>query len=237
MALKFVQSGEEVYTIHNQTIPVSAGQFILVRPEVSYQAITSQHAGQVKGCCIDLFPSTSTYQSYQNNPLLFTLPFSLSSNFAKAAIPFSNPSEQGLRELYLALETHHQHLLAFNDRLLKKAKKEETRRALFKSCMTAKSYIDQSFTQKINLKGLSLQAGLSPFQLQRDFKRLFDLSPKQYQEQLRMEHAVKWMATNTSNFEELAFQLGYYDASNFSKAFKGHYGLSPTAYRKQLLNN
>src|SRR6267143_865997 len=56
-------------------------------------------------------------------------------------------------------------------------------------------YIEANLDEKLTLENLSHQAGLSPFHLQRTFKRILGISPRQYVEARRLEK-VKRSLTN-----------------------------------------
>ena len=43
------------------------------------------------------------------------------------------------------------------------------------------------------------------------------------------------MADLNSNISEIAYEVGFSDPNYFSKVFKKTYKLTPTAYRKQLV--
>jgi AraC-like DNA-binding protein len=50
-------------------------------------------------------------------------------------------------------------------------------------------------------------------------------------QEVRMALAQRYMAQQTYTITEVAFMLGYSDASAFSRAFKGWYGDTPSSYR------
>lgn len=59
-----------------------------------------------------------------------------------------------------------------------------------------------------------------------------------YQKELntvRCENAVNMLANTLMTAEEIAERLGFSDVTNFRHAFKKWKGVSPTAYRSQLL--
>ena len=49
--------------------------------------------------------------------------------------------------------------------------------------------------------------------------------------------AVKFLEDPTMNINEISMRVGYTDTFTFSKAFKRHFGSSPTDYRKTLQND
>lgn len=56
-------------------------------------------------------------------------------------------------------------------------------------------------------------------------------------ENLRLEHAKKLLSESDFPLNIVAEKCGIQDANYFSKKFKKTYGLSPSAYRKNVLNN
>ncbi len=51
--------------------------------------------------------------------------------------------------------------------------------------------------------------------------------------QSRMRRARDWLDHSDRSVTEIAFDLGYTDASNFTRAFRRHTGLSPSDFRRQ----
>jgi AraC-like DNA-binding protein len=50
----------------------------------------------------------------------------------------------------------------------------------------------------------------------------------------RMRLAARWLAHSDKPIAEIAFDLGYQDASNFTRAFRRQIGASPQAFRDNL---
>mgnify|MGYP001787607280 CR=1 FL=1 len=50
--------------------------------------------------------------------------------------------------------------------------------------------------------------------------------------ELRMRRALHWLDHTDRPVMDIASALGYTDASNFTRAFRRHTGMSPRAFRK-----
>jgi AraC-like DNA-binding protein len=49
-----------------------------------------------------------------------------------------------------------------------------------------------------------------------------------------MRLAARWLAHSDKPIAEIAFDLGYQDASNFTRAFRRQIGASPQAFRDNV---
>lgn len=67
---------------------------------------------------------------------------------------------------------------------------------------------------------------LNAFKLNYGFKRLFGMSPYEYYQRLRFELAKKLLRQG-DNVQSVAFDIGYTEATTFSKEFRKRFGLSP----------
>ena len=98
----------------------------------------------------------------------------------------------------------------------------------------AKQYIQQHFTQTIDLDRLAAEAGFS----QSHFRKLFTLhigrSPKQYILYLRLSKARDLLSSGSFRIAETAAACGFQNEFYFSTLFKQAYGCSPLAYRSKL---
>lgn len=107
-----------------------------------------------------------------------------------------------------------------------------THQEYYKAVNTSLDYIDKNLSQQINLADLAAIANISGFHFHRIFKAVIGESPGDYILRLRMEKAAfKLQATNLL-LAEIAEQVGYQSAQALSKAFKKHWGVSPSTYKR-----
>lgn len=98
----------------------------------------------------------------------------------------------------------------------------------------AQNSISQQLFQPIDFEQLAQGLGISPRTMQRRFKRAIGLSPLQYQQQLRMEHAKTLLSDSNESIEGIALLLGYGDSSQFARIFKKHHQQSPQEFRQSV---
>lgn len=94
--------------------------------------------------------------------------------------------------------------------------------------------IREAMDEPLHLHELAQIAGTSASQLERDFGRLFRLTPRAFLQQVRMERALELLETKKS-VAEIAYDCGYADHSAFSRRFRDLVGMSPRAYRQRRL--
>lgn len=102
------------------------------------------------------------------------------------------------------------------------------------SVLKAQRHIETRFSEPITNAGLSNIAGLS----ERTFLRRFDAatgySPATYVQNLRIEKARGALERSVDSTAQIAWSVGYQDASAFSRVFKSITGLTPGAYRSRF---
>jgi iron complex transport system substrate-binding protein len=96
-----------------------------------------------------------------------------------------------------------------------------------------KSYIEEHFTEGLNLPALARRAGWSVPHLCTEFKRFFGISIIQYVQQLRLNQAAYLLRDHNWRVSEIASQVGYADLYTFSKMFKRSLGISPRGFRQR----
>lgn len=92
------------------------------------------------------------------------------------------------------------------------------------------TFVRENLDQKLSVMGLAESANLSVGQLERQFHRLFQLTPRAWILSLRLERAMTLLVEDAS-VSHIAAACGFSDHSAFSRAFRRHVGLSPRAYR------
>lgn len=94
------------------------------------------------------------------------------------------------------------------------------------------SYIRLKYAEPIKIDNIALSLGLNRSYLTRLFKEATGYSLQEYLLTYRMKMAVKLMEDESLSINQLAENVGYSDPFTFSKAFKRHFGKSPSEYRK-----
>ncbi len=79
---------------------------------------------------------------------------------------------------------------------------------------------------------LARRVGLGPSQLEHLFKKHTGISIRDYVTERRLVAAAARLRTSDERISEIAWKVGYTDASNFNHAFTKRFGVSPSDYRR-----
>ena len=91
--------------------------------------------------------------------------------------------------------------------------------------------IDRHPDDALALGSLARAAGLSPYHFLRTFERVTGVTPHQYVLRARLRESAARLANEGNNVLEIALECGFGDVSNFNRAFRTEFGVSPRAYR------
>ncbi len=91
--------------------------------------------------------------------------------------------------------------------------------------------IEQSVDAPLRLAALGAQVGASPFHLQRTFKRVLGVTPRQYADSLRMR-GVKSRLRDGHNVAAALYDAGYGSSSRLYERAAGKLGMTPATYRR-----
>jgi AraC family transcriptional activator of mtrCDE len=81
---------------------------------------------------------------------------------------------------------------------------------------------------------LSQTVGLSRSAFMARFSAAIGASPMAVLRRIRMRHAATLLAANALSIDRVALQAGYRSRSSFSRMFREHYGMDPSAYRENV---
>jgi len=84
------------------------------------------------------------------------------------------------------------------------------------------------------LSDLARHAEQSPFRYLRTFRRVTGVTPHQFILRTRLRDAASRLLAHDTNVIDIALESGFGDLSNFNRAFRLEFGLSPRAYRRQF---
>lgn len=93
-------------------------------------------------------------------------------------------------------------------------------------------YIRGHLFCKISLPQLSKVAALSSSHLSHLFKEHFKVGPIAYHRRCRLQAAAEQLSKTSRSIQEVAYDFGFENALNFSRAFKEEFHTSPKFYRK-----
>ncbi len=86
-----------------------------------------------------------------------------------------------------------------------------------------------------SVEALATKACLSPRQFGRRFKQVFDATPAEFVERLRLDEARTRLSRHRSSIGEIAESVGFASADAFRRAFERNFGVSPRAYRQRFI--
>ena len=91
--------------------------------------------------------------------------------------------------------------------------------------------LQHAYTEPLHVGELARLAGMSKSTFYDQFKRLTNLTPIQYQKQLRLHEARRLLQTETIGIADAGFRVGYQSPSQFSREYARLFGKSPNQDR------
>lgn len=100
------------------------------------------------------------------------------------------------------------------------------------------NYIHANLDQPLSLNGLADVARFSPFHFHRIFKSLVGETLERYIQRARLEKAANLLLRHPRDtILDTAVACGFSSAAVFSRAFRAHFGTSPSKFRNQKKSN
>ena len=93
--------------------------------------------------------------------------------------------------------------------------------------------LQSRYHENLSITDLAAEARLSPFHFIRSFKHSVGVPPHQYLTRIRLERASILLKTTNLAITDVAFETGYQSPAHFARLFRRHYGMTPTAYRRE----
>lgn len=95
-------------------------------------------------------------------------------------------------------------------------------------------HIEANLGEPIPLTRLAQIAGLSPWHFARVFKEATGVTPHTYVVRARLQRAQERLREGNTSLAEIATQTGFCDQSHLARHFRRVFGLSPSAWRRQV---
>lgn len=250
--IHFVLEGSGTLNIDSKKYPVKSKQafYIPAGCSASYQADLRTpwkycwigfHGTQAKKFCDLLFPDSYTIH-LSDSPVVYEQKImnllsctderiSLNSTYSQDNFPFSYFSESKTLAQHLRLNGKLKELFA--DLLTEYSKDYES----FDSASYAdkiKTYINRHYNEHLQIQHISDALGLHPHYITAVFKKKFNMTPKQYLTELRIEKAKLFLVDTEYTLQVITNAVGLENPFSFSRLFKSVTGISPAEYRKQF---
>lgn len=249
LALKSVWSGKEVYTIDGRKHTVQAGEWILGNAH-HHSAVEIDSHEASRGLCVDLSFELFEEAFGEEKQAAQAFDFLCSEDFPLLKGRIAGSSLQdALTQLFDAAQTeptnvvHEELLVALAEAMMEHltnahisfqripAQEPPVKRDLHRRLLHAKQFIEEECLNTPSLDDIALEASVSKFHFVRLFKASFGVTPYQYLSQRRLDWAGS-MIRQHKDVQEVALHCGFADTASFSKAFRKHFSVSPTAYQR-----
>jgi len=99
-------------------------------------------------------------------------------------------------------------------------------------CESVRDYIDANYESIISLDDIASLFEINKFTVSKKFTKRFGISIIAYYNSKRLEFAKAQLEGSALTVSEISERLNFTDVYTFSKFFKMHTGVSPTAYRQ-----
>jgi transcriptional regulator GlxA family with amidase domain len=96
------------------------------------------------------------------------------------------------------------------------------------------SWMLEHLDQELSVDVLAEHAHLSPRHFARKFKAQFHITPAEFVESLRLDHARWLLANDSCTLDSLASAVGYASDDSFRRAFTRRFGSVPSDYRRRI---
>lgn len=98
-----------------------------------------------------------------------------------------------------------------------------------------KNYINNNFTQDLNLENLAALVNMTPTAFSRFFKMRTNQTLSDYIIEIRLGHAIRYLIETTMTSAEICYKCGFNNISNFNRLFRKKKGCSPKEFRNNYI--
>ena len=105
----------------------------------------------------------------------------------------------------------------------------------FQEIHRAVLYFEENLADRLSGRTVAGVACLEQSAFSKAFKRKIGLTFRDFAECLRLSRAIEEMLKTDQSLTEIALTVGFVSLTNFDRAFRRRLGMTPSAYRKQLL--
>ena len=101
----------------------------------------------------------------------------------------------------------------------------------FAELAAALKHMQRHFAESLRIEDIAKKAGLSVYQFEQRVQRLFQMSPLQLLNKLRLDVATRLLRETDRSLADIAIETGWCDQSAFTRHFSRYAGMAPGKYR------
>ena len=91
--------------------------------------------------------------------------------------------------------------------------------------------VDAHLLQPVGIEAMAQLTHCSVSTFQRQFKSIYGSSPARYLMEVRLDAVAKRLSQTDETVRQIGYRYGFENPEHLSRAFKKHFGTSPSAYR------
>jgi transcriptional regulator GlxA family with amidase domain len=88
-------------------------------------------------------------------------------------------------------------------------------------------HLQKEYAEQLRVKELARMANMSASAFHLHFRQVTNMSPLQYQKQIRLQEARRILSIETTDAASVAFRVGYESPSQFSREYRRLFGQPP----------
>lgn len=223
LSLTYRKSGIAKININNETI-ISKKDFITLTPKHSSyttQILEDTHIIAIHFDCLKSSSFSEPFSFESPNPIILELFNKIFENYSADDIYNFECYSLFYKLLYE----------------IEKQLKSDRKAKINPKISKAKSEIEKQFTDSdFNIDRLVASLPLNASYLRREFKKAYSLTPIEYLQNVRFQHALSLLASDAYSVNDIAKNCGYCSTSYFIQVFHKKTGFSPLKYKENYLD-
>lgn len=228
---------------HNYSIPYKAGEFTIISPLEPHISVCEKKPSHWEYIFFDptvVLASksssiTTLYEDYYRTLKPSVLITAESCPFLHQILTViyremhnqQTYYPQALRSLFLVLLTGLSELSSNQSPVMTDSSVEPVRKALL--------HIYDHYMENISISELAKLSFLSESYFRHLFKQIVGISPLEYIQHYRIQHACHLILLDQLTLSQIADQVGYRSISSFNRQFSQYTGLTPSVWKKEHL--
>jgi AraC-like DNA-binding protein len=232
--IKYVATGTEIYRYGGKTYAVGAGNFLIVPEGTGGDVeIGKSETASTLGLCLYLPWGQRSDAPTLEAPMMFPASCSRLGSTLRRAVaemmrPRTNRTELAT-SLIDGVTRDLEPLIEETVRMIDgiDALKPSTRYDAMRRLNIARGYLHEVTDRPVELAELAPVAGISRFQLLRNFRDVFGAPPAAYHRNIRLLLAKQEVDSRRLTCSEAAHRFGFADCSSFSHAYRRRFGEAP----------